>query len=356
MWQGVLGHDDVVEQFRRSLKAGRLASCYLFLGPAGVGKRALALQLARALLCQNSPEDSLDPCGNCESCRQADAGSHPDISVVGLPAGKRQMPVELFLGDRDHRNQVGLCHDISLRPKLGRRRVAVIDDADHLTVESSNCLLKTLEEPPRGAVIILLATSRSRLLPTILSRTQIVRFAELQQEAARQLLLEQQIVQDEREAAELAAQSGGSLARARQLADGNLGEIRDWLLPRLSPQAFDALQISRQLQDYVNGAGKEAQAKRERMRLLFQVVGETFSRILRYSIQRDDCANPADKSAQSLAEELGPAASDCALAMLERCLDAEEQLDRNANQATLLECWLDDLGRILSDAQAIATN
>ena len=356
MWQGILGHDEVVERFRRSLQAGRLASSYLFLGPPGVGKRTLALKLARALLCHAAEPASLEPCGNCESCRQADSRTHPDISLVGLPEGKRMMPVELFLGDRDHRNQQGLCHDIALRPMLGRRRVAVIDDADHLTTESSNCLLKTLEEPPVGAVLILLAASRSRLLPTILSRTQIVRFAGLPTAAIQQVLLQKGIAPDEPEAERLASLCNGSLQRARELAEADHWEIRNWLLPQLRPSAFDSQIIARQLHDYVSGAGKEAHAKRQRQRLLFQMVAEYFREVLRGSAIGSAGETASSEHIGPAVSEFGPTGADAALAVLDRCLKAEDELDRNANQATLLECWLDDLARILSSTCPASTN
>ncbi|MGI9429228.1 MAG: ATP-binding protein, partial [Bythopirellula sp.] len=200
MWQGILGHDAVVDRFRNSLRQGRLAASYLFLGPAGVGKRTFAVKLAQALFCQQGDSAQLEPCGKCESCLLLLAGNHPDLDLVGLPAGKRWLPVDLFLGDRDHRNQVGLCHNISLRPQMSRRRVAIIDDADYFTTESANCLLKTLEEPPPGAAIILIGTSRGRQLPTILSRTQTVRFSPLSAAILRELILEQQLASTESEA------------------------------------------------------------------------------------------------------------------------------------------------------------
>ena len=107
MWHGILGHDAVVEQFRHSLNHGRLASSYLFLGPSGVGKRTFALKLAQALLCQSRDAAELDPCGECESCLLAAAGNHPDLDVIQLPEDKRWLPVELFLGDREHRKTRG---------------------------------------------------------------------------------------------------------------------------------------------------------------------------------------------------------------------------------------------------------
>ncbi len=350
MWQGILGHDDVVERFRQSLAEGRLASCYLFLGPEGVGKRTFALKLAQALLCQNAESDSLTTCGNCESCMQAVAENHPDMDVVRLPEGKRRMPVELFLGDRDHRHREGLCHNIALRPQLGRRRVAIIEDADHLTVESSNCLLKTLEEPPAGAVLILIATSRSRLLPTILSRTQVIRFQALSTDVLEKLLVEQQIVSDSQQARAIAQNANGSLHRGRELADPELRDLREPLLSQMASAGFDSVSCAALLTDFVNQAGKSPEARRQRLRSVFHLIGNHFRELLRLSCSPEESSVSAPESASRHLQLLGPAAQSSALAALDRCLEAEIQLDRNANQATLLECWLDDLAGLLTPA------
>ena len=119
-WHEIHGHDDVVEQFRRALARGRLASSFLFAGPAGVGKRTFALKLAQAMLCQTRPEEALDPCGACPSCVQVAAGTHPDLDVVGKPADKSFIPLELLIGDREHRRREGLCHNIAMKPSSGR--------------------------------------------------------------------------------------------------------------------------------------------------------------------------------------------------------------------------------------------
>ena len=334
MWQGIHGHDAVVDRFRNSLRQGRLAASYLFLGPAGVGKRTFAVKLAQALFCQQGDSGQLQPCGQCESCQLLLVGNHPDLDLVGLPEGKRWLPVELFLGDRDHRNQVGLCHNVSLRPQMSRRRVAIIDDADYLTTESANCLLKTLEEPPPGAVMVLIGTSLGRQLPTILSRTQTVRFSPLSDATVRDLLLEQQIASTESEADRIARGSGGSLRKAAELVDSELREVQQRLVQQLSPSRLDSVRLAAELLAFVNQAGKEADAKRQRLRLLLRTATEHYRQLLRSSCSGAESAQGA---------ELGPVAQDRILAALDRCLEAELQLDRNANQATLLECWLDDL-------------
>ena len=329
MWQGIHGHDAVAEHFCQVLAQGRLASSYLFLGPAGVGKRTFAEKLAQGLLCPDRESGKLDPCGNCKSCQLFATGSHPDLELVRLPDGKQRLPVELFIGDRNHRNQEGLCHNIALRALLGTRRVAIIDDADHFTTESSNSLLKTLEEPPRGALLILIGTNRSRQLPTILSRTQVVRFKPLPTEVIRELLLQQQIAPDEAQADLLAGASEGSLKKATDLADPELWEMQRRMLPQLTSGHLDSVRLAAELAAFVNLAGKEAHARRQRLRAVFRMVTAQSRAILRASGGVD------------------PDSEERALAVLDRCLEAEVALDRNANQATLLECWLDDLSKIL---------
>ena len=210
---------------------------------------------------------------------------------------------------------------------LGRRRVAIIDDADWLQTESANCLLKTLEEPPPGAVIILIGTSRSRQLPTILSRSQVVRFQPLPLETVRDLALANGLAADEAAAARLAERSGGSMTRARDLADDALFEMRDRFLAQWSSGHLDASRLARELEEFINAAGKEADARRRRFHQLLALLADKFHATLRQSA-------------------IDGQPSEMTLAAIDRCLEAEEQIDRNANQSTLLESWLDDLATL----------
>jgi DNA polymerase-3 subunit delta' len=332
MWLRIYGHDDIAEQFRRMLAVGRLASTYLFVGPEGVGKRKFALQLAQTLLCTENNPAELNPCGDCESCRLVAAGNHPDLDVVSLLPGRSSLAIRQFVGENDTRNREGLCHNIALRPMLGRRRVAIIDDADWFTTEAANCLLKTLEEPPPGAVIILVATSRSRLLPTILSRVQIVRFQPLPDAVLSELVLTEGLAPDEPAAAELASRAGGSITRARELADPLLWQMRDKFLAHWESGELEAPRLIRELEEFINDAGKEAEARRQRFRQFLALLGDKLRESLR-----------------GASDELD---AETILAALDRCVETEEQLDRNANQATLLETWIDDLTMLLQARQA----
>ncbi len=320
MWQGIIGHDDVVEQFRRILTSGRLASTYLFVGPPGVGKRRFALALAHSLLCTEAPEANLQPCGNCESCRMFAAGNHPDLELVGLPPDKATLPIALFIGDDEHRNQEGLCHRIGLRPFFGRRKVAIIDDADHFGIASANCLLKTLEEPPPSAVLILIGTSPSRQLPTIRSRSQVVRFRTLDAETAAQILLDTGVVSDQAQARRAAELGEGSLERARALADPVLWEFRDQLLSAISATRPDTVRLGRAVQAFTDEAGKEASLRRNRLRLVIGFAVEFYRAALR-----------------------GKEPHDNTLRALDACLTALEQIDRNANLGLVIQHWCEEL-------------
>jgi DNA polymerase-3 subunit delta' len=320
MWHGIFGHDDVVEQFRRILTSGRLASTYLFVGPPGVGKRRFAIELSRSLLCTETAEASLEPCGNCESCRMFAAGNHPDLELVGLPPDKTTLPIALFIGDDEHRNQEGLCHRIGLRPFFGRRKVAIIDDADHFGIASANCLLKTLEEPPPSAVLILIGTSPSRQLPTIRSRSQIVRFRTLDAEAVAQILLDTETVADRMLARQAAELGDGSVERARELADPTLWSFRDQLLSALGLARPDGVRLARAVQAFVEEAGKESSLRRSRLRL---VIGFA----LEYYRSRLRTEEPHEAIVRAL----------------EACLAALEQIDRNANLGLIIQHWCEEL-------------
>lgn len=342
-WHGIDGHDAVVEQFRRALGRWRLASSFLFVGPEGVGKRSFALKLAEALLCQSHPEEEMDPCGECPACLQVVAGTHPDLEVVAKPKDKSFLPLDLFIGDPDHRMQRGLCRNIALKPFMGGRRVAIVDDADFLNAEGANCLLKTLEEPPPRSVLILIGTSPSRQLPTIRSRCQLVRFGLLATEVVAELLIRAGVVDDGAEARRLAGYSGGSLERAADLADPDLWTFRSRLYELLAQSTLDSPRLSQAVVGFVDAAGRDAPARRRRMRQIVRFASEFYRHLIhglagRVAAENTDVQGSVERA---LADWSGDELAACTC--LDRCLEALEQIDRNANAATLLECWLDDL-------------
>src|SRR5262245_52758110 len=131
-WSRVSGHDPIVAQFARAVERGRLGHAYLFVGPTGVGKRLVATELARALLCEQPPSEKLDSCGRCPSCQLIDAGTHPDLFQIARPPDKLEFPIEVM---RE------LSQNLTLKPARGARKIAIIDDADDFNEETANCFL-----------------------------------------------------------------------------------------------------------------------------------------------------------------------------------------------------------------------
>jgi len=345
-WQGILGHDDVVDQFRRAIARRRLASSFLFAGPEGIGKRSFALKLAQALLCRAGPEEALDPCGRCPACVQAVALSHPDLDVVSKPGDKSFLPLELLIGDKEHRMREGLCHRIGMKPLMGGRKVAIIEDADFLNAEGANSLLKTLEEPPPRSVLILVGTSPTRQLPTIRSRCQLIRFRPLAADLVATILVAQGLVADAAEAQRLARHGGGSVRRALDLADPGLWEFRNVLYERLQEPLVQSVRLAAAVAGFVEAAGKEASARRRRLRQVVAFAADFYQHLVRRlagvaPAEDDDFGPWIDRASAAWPKDVRAAAA-CA----ERCLDALEHIDRNANPATVIESWLDALAAI----------
>lgn len=328
-WQGLVGHDENVEAFRRALQRGRLATSYLLTGPAGVGKFTFALGLAKSLLCQATDPAQLDPCGQCDACLQVQADSHPDISIVARPEGKKEIPVELLIGDREHRGRKGFCHELALKPFMGGRKIGIIDDADCLNQEGANCLLKTLEEPPPKSLLFLIGTNPDAQLPTIRSRCQIVRFQPLADEQIVELLLAGNQVNDREIAERVASQCEGGMTSALAWADDELWQFRDQLVGQLSQPALDRYGVGLSVQKFVEQAGKAHADRRQRARLVMHIVEDYYRQSLRDLLGE---GSPSDDAVQST------------VASIDRCLAAQQHIDRNANMASLVSCWAEDLG------------
>ncbi|MFC1926479.1 DNA polymerase III subunit delta' [Chloroflexota bacterium] len=166
MWQ-VIGQLKAVELLKHSLESGRLAHAYLFVGQPHVGKTTLAIKIAQAVNCEQEER----PCGECRSCRRIADGVYADVQFVGRQSDANSTDVSLKkeIGIDQIR---GVQQAAGLKPYEGKRKVFIIESAEHLNEESANCLLKTLEEPPPHVLFMLLAANENRLLPTIISRCQ----------------------------------------------------------------------------------------------------------------------------------------------------------------------------------------
>lgn len=253
-WNSIIGQQRVKEILRLALRSGRMPHACLFVGPQGVGKDAAALELARILHCEQPDDGS---CGICDSCRRIEAFQHPDVHwVTALPRGKDETnehdPLErLPEGDvhiiqeqfREkgknpyHRIEIPRANVIKVNSirnvrrltvmttSDGKPRVTVISNADLMNDEAANMLLKTLEEPADNNLLILTTSHREQLLPTILSRCQLIRFDVLNAEDIAAALVVRCGVAPEQ--AEITARvADGSYSRAVDLLSEDLLQMR----------------------------------------------------------------------------------------------------------------------------------
>ena len=328
----VFGHEWVVDMLRRDIAQDRTRHAYLFTGPAGIGKRTLVNDFARALLCQAADP----PCGQCRHCQLAARGRHPDLlTVEPVISGKSILRAKILM---DPLRQ--LVSDLQLKPVEARRRVGCLWRFEAASDLQQNVLLKTLEEPPGQAVILLTAERADDLLPTIVSRCAVVPLRPLPLETVRNALIKHWLASAEQ--ADLLA----------HLAQGRLG----WAVRMQADEA--ALAARRQALDDLaallagSRVARFAYSERLAKEATTDRIQETLD--LWQSLWRDvllagagppgPLANPdREMEVRRLAEVVDPAAAREVMLGLRR---TSGLLEQNANARLALEVCLLDWPRL----------
>ena len=201
----VLGHEHLVEHLQSAISMGKISHAYILDGEKGSGKNFLADIFAAALQCEGQ---GCEPCGTCTSCKQAEGKNHPDIIRI-----THEKPNTISVDDI--RQQ--LCGDIMIKPYKGPYKIYIVDEAEKLNVQAQNALLKTIEEPPAYAVILLLTTNAESFLPTILSRCVTLHLKPAKDSVVRKYLMEQVKIPDY-QADICVAFAQGNIGKAKRLA------------------------------------------------------------------------------------------------------------------------------------------
>lgn len=204
-FKDILGNDMVKEHFKKAIENHKISHAYILTGEAGMGRKSIANAFAMTLLCEKGGKE---PCMVCHSCKQVLAGSHPDLIYVthAKPAS---------IGVDDIREQIN--DTIMIRPYSSYYKIYIVDEAEKMTVQAQNALLKTIEEPPSYAIIMLLTTNQESFLPTILSRCVQLKLKPLQDSVVKTYLMESFQIPESR-ADIYAAFARGNLGKAIHLA------------------------------------------------------------------------------------------------------------------------------------------
>ena len=319
------GQDAAIELIRRAYAIDRLPHGLLLAGPAGVGKGTTAAVVAALFLCERPQAN--EPCGQCASCKVFEAGNHPDYHVIAKElvwlynedSAAKELSVEVM---REH-----LIVPAGRKPAMNRGKVFVIEQAEVMSVGAQNACLKTLEEPPGRALIILLTDQPNALLATIRSRCQMVRFAALDEPFVRRELQNRGV--PAADVADLAGLADGSLGLAlRWWEDGILPHARQ-LKQRL--QGLLEAKAILDLPEFFKGASDEyvemyqkrddrfakTQLAREALTIYFRQAAQFFRRQL------------ADEQEGEVLERL--------CGSIEAISRAQEHLDTNVNNALIFQ-------------------
>ena len=248
--------DRAIDILQRAFASDRWAHAYIFAGPEGIGKFRTAREWARLLLC-NKPviENNIaDGCGSCQSCRLFETGANPDFAHVYKElreftedgkgkAAPIDLPIDVI--------REFLIAKVPTRPTISQRKVFVVSEAERLNISSQNCLLKVLEEPPEFCCIVLLCTRMEKLLPTIKSRCQTIRFGPIDESRIIEKLKDKGL--EEEPARYFARLAQGSVGQACQwaeieLADANLYKAKKELIDSLvSYELAETLELTQKL-------------------------------------------------------------------------------------------------------------
>jgi DNA polymerase-3 subunit delta' len=310
----IMGHDRIIEVLRRSLRGGKTAHSYLFEGVPGCGRKKTALTLIQALFCTALQDDA---CGICPSCRKITGGNHPDIHHIAPLPDKRDISIDQL---RE------MQHMLSLRPYEAPRKVCIIEPAERMSVNAANSLLKTLEEPPGNALIILLTENAGMLLSTVRSRCQLIRFAPLSPEHIL-VLLERSGMPPEA-AALVAPMSGGSLQRALELDNEALAARREAVLTRVSQLSLNRIAT-------VFDAAEELSGNRDATLELLDMLLSFFRDAVHLGAGNGEIVNRSVRPAiESIAARRSLSGN---LETLERIYSTRRDVQRNANPKLALD-------------------
>lgn len=215
-FEEIIGHKQMIEHLKNAIQLEKVSHAYIFEGEKGCGKKTVSEAFAAALQCEHQKEGT-DACGTCRSCRQAANKNHPDIIHI-----VHEKPNSI--GVEEIREQV--VNDIQIKPYSSKYKIYIISEAEKLTAQAQNALLKTIEEPPSYGIIILLTNNASVLLPTILSRCVVLSMKPAADNLVKKYLMEHVEIPDYQADLCVAFAQGNVGKAVRLAASENFNEIK----------------------------------------------------------------------------------------------------------------------------------
>ncbi len=318
MFKDIKGQSQAIKILQKEIATSSISGAYLFSGPAGVGKALTALTFAKALNCKN---EKMDSCDECSSCRKIEHHNHPDVRIVAPENGS--IKIEQI---RD------LKREISYKLYEGRKKVWIIEEADKFGLAAANSILKILEEPPPQTVLILISQTKEGLLPTILSRCEVIRFFPLPLQEIEKIIAKQ------------LPQGSDKIHILAKLAQGRVEEALDLTKEEntliIREELLNALRKNMNLEEMFKLTAQWANYKDKELQRFFDMILFWFRDILILGQGGDKWLINYDKM-EELAREKDKYSTKQIKRIMETIEKARYYLKSNVNQKLVLEAlWL----------------
>jgi len=263
----ILAQDHITDHFRKTIASNHLSHAYIFTGQDGVGKTLLAKEFSKAIFCSEKEDDS---CNLCHNCVRIENNHHPDIHWIEIEEKAKFLKID---------NIRDLQHSVKLSSVESNYKIFIIKEADRMNEEASNCLLKTLEEPPASTIIILIANSLTPVKETIKSRCQIIRFHPIPAH-----IIEDQLVKrfnaDTGKVGWISRFCSGSLGSAFELLEDNFYEKNTDIVDRISVSGIDNLLLAEEFIDTYLSSSDTLEEKRQSLRRILNCILQFYRDLL----------------------------------------------------------------------------
>lgn len=331
-FKNIIGQEGAIKILQSAIKNNRLSHAYLFVGPDGVGKRLTAKTLAKALNCQSRTFAKVrdDSCDECRNCIRIDLDEYPDVKMIE-PTGTSIKIEEIRKVRRE----------ASFKPLEGKKKVYIIQEASAMTQPAANSFLKTLEEPQGETLFILTTSNIHGLLPTIISRCQLVRFKPLSAKIIEDFLIKKRgIAKDE---AYMASNlSEGSLGKALRIAGSEEKELRDRVIDLIA-------KISLKDVEGIFETAREFIQNRDQIPFVLSIISSWYRDLLVFKESESPTALVNMDKKEEIAKEVEKYSKEEIEEIISLVLKTIDYIKRNVNPQLAMETTLLKIGGMKSD-------
>ncbi len=240
-FEEIVGHKEIIQGLQQGIKNNKISHSYIFDGIEGIGKKTLAYTYAKTLQCLKG---AASPCNECASCKSFDSGNHPDVFFI--KSEKKSLGVDEI--------REGIQKEIEIKPYKYKYKIFIVENADKMTIQAQNALLKTIEEPPAYGIIILISTNYKQFLPTIISRCSLIKFNLLKTEEIKHYFMKSNPSQAENIDLYIAF-SEGSIGRVKKMMESEYfmdirKKVLEWIEKAKTGDLIAIYDIEKEMETY----------------------------------------------------------------------------------------------------------